>query len=270
MAPEHEAQANNAEIDVIWDEWQAKLEPLREQLNEALGTNWQEWEIPRELTTNDTNRHESKKGQMPSSSSASIRENSCSFVVKIHQEWWSARISRQQEIDKSIAARADFEFLYNKPYDNKKCVRVAGPFTVESLSPHRMLGVDEDDEWIDPLDVKDGRGEYNEESFFVCHAYFHGANDPYSALKTTLKAEINPEAWATLNSDTSRRFDKPKQGSIAVKVINHLGDEVMKCSRSKTRPCLHTHHNDLQKLQGEKSWHSLKDFAFKTIGRCKT
>ena len=70
--------------------------------------------------------------------------------------------------------------------------------------------------------------DYNEESFFVRHAYFLGANDPYSALKTTLKAEINAEAWATLNSDTSRPFDKPKSGRIAVKVINHLGDEVMK------------------------------------------
>ena len=70
--------------------------------------------------------------------------------------------------------------------------------------------------------------DYNEESFFVRHAYFLGANDPYGALKTTLKAEINPEAWATLNSDTSRPFPKPKSGRIAVKVINHLGDEVMK------------------------------------------
>jgi len=70
--------------------------------------------------------------------------------------------------------------------------------------------------------------DYNEESFFVRHAYFLGANDPYKALKTTLKAEINEEAWATLNSDTSRPFDKPKSGRIAVKVINHLGDEVMK------------------------------------------
>ena len=70
--------------------------------------------------------------------------------------------------------------------------------------------------------------DYNGESFFVRHAYFLGANDPYSALKTTLKAEINAEAWATLNSDTSRAFDKPKSGRIAVKVINHLGDEVMK------------------------------------------
>jgi adenine-specific DNA-methyltransferase len=70
--------------------------------------------------------------------------------------------------------------------------------------------------------------DYNEESFFVRHAYFLGANDPYSSLKTTLKAEINQEAWATLNSDTSRAFPKPKSGRIAVKVINHLGDEVMK------------------------------------------
>ena len=54
--------------------------------------------------------------------------------------------------------------------------------------------------------------DYNEESFFVRHAYFLGANDPYSALKTTLKAEIDPEAWATLHSDTSRPFDKPKPG----------------------------------------------------------
>ena len=73
--------------------------------------------------------------------------------------------------------------------------------------------------------------DYNEESFFVRHAYFLGANDPYKSLKTTLKAEINEDAWATLNSDTSRPFDKPESGRIAVKVINHLGDEVMKVFR---------------------------------------
>jgi adenine-specific DNA-methyltransferase len=74
--------------------------------------------------------------------------------------------------------------------------------------------------------------DYNEESFFVRHAYFLGANDPYSALKTTLRAEINEDAWATLNSDTSRPIEKPKSGRIAVKVINHLGDEVMKVFRA--------------------------------------
>jgi adenine-specific DNA-methyltransferase len=72
--------------------------------------------------------------------------------------------------------------------------------------------------------------DYNEESFFVRHAYFLGANDPYKALKTTLKAEIDEEAWESLYSDTSRPFAKPKSGRIAVKVINHLGDEVMKVS----------------------------------------
>ena len=70
--------------------------------------------------------------------------------------------------------------------------------------------------------------DYNEESFFVRHAYFLGASDPYKSLKTTLKNEIDAEAWSSLNSDTSRPFAKPKSGRIAVKVINHLGDEVMK------------------------------------------
>ncbi len=69
---------------------------------------------------------------------------------------------------------------------------------------------------------------YNEESFFVRHAYFIGANDPYDALKKTLRNEINEEAWESVNSDISQEFYKPTTGRIAVKVINHLGDEVMK------------------------------------------
>jgi adenine-specific DNA-methyltransferase len=410
--------ANNAEIDVIWDKWRQTLEPLRESMNAALKKNWQEWEIPREADAKWSD-----------------------VAKKLHADWWQARIARQKEIDASIAAKAEFEYLYDKPYENKKAVRVAGPFTVESLSPHRVLGVDEDDELIDTLrepeaeyaakqsfpqmilenlktagvqqahkedritftslmawpgelvcaegryveegkrsfsedscppagvtsELKVGAGEtdagtekraaifigpefgtvqradlveaareaadagfdvliacafnfeahttefaklgklpvlkarmnadlhmaedlkntgkgnlfvifgepditlipegdslrvkvngvdvfkpqtgevvsdgadgiacwfidtdYNEESFFVRHAYFLGANDPYSALKTTLKAEIDTEAWASLNSDTSRPFKKPKSGRIAVKVINHLGDEVMKVFR---------------------------------------
>ena len=63
--------------------------------------------------------------------------------------------------------------------------------------------------------------DYNEESFFVRHAYFLGTNDPYKALKTTLKAEINHDAWETLHSDTSRPFDRPASGRIGVKVINN-------------------------------------------------
>jgi adenine-specific DNA-methyltransferase len=380
--------ANNAEIDVIWEQWQAKLEPLRESLNAVLEQTWQEWEIPRDA---DPSWSDSAK--------------------TLHADWWSARIARQKEVDASIAAKAEFESLYDKPYTDNKKVRVAGPFTVESLSPHRVLGVDENDELIDTVkegatgyaakltfpqmilenlktagvqqahkedritfagltpwpgelvcaeghylegdvekraaifigpefgtvqradlveaareagdagfdvliacafnyeartteftklgklpvlkarmnadlhmadDLKNtGKGnlfvifgepdidilnagegklqvkvngvdvfkpqtgevvsdgadgiacwfidtDYNEESFFVRHAYFLGANDPYKSLKTTLKAEIDEEAWETLHSDTSRPFDKPSNGRIAVKVINHLGDEVMK------------------------------------------
>jgi adenine-specific DNA-methyltransferase len=384
--------ANNTEIDVIWDEYRAVLEPLRRQLNEVLKMKWEEWEIPRNA---DEEWPKQAKG--------------------LHSEWWTTRIARQKAMDASIAAKAEFECLYDKPYEDNKKVRVAGPFTVESLSPHRVLSVDENDELILPTansdsestdetdfvamilenlktagvqqahkddkiaftsiapwpgylvcaegkyvegdaksgaekraaifigpefgtvsrpdlvaaareagdagfdmlitcafnydahssefnklgripvlkahmnadlhmadDLKNtGKGnlfvifgepdieiikaksdqiqvkingvdvfhpntgevrsdgaegiacwfidtDYNEESFFVRQAYFLGANDPYKSLKTTLKAEINEEAWATLHSDISRSFDKPKSGRIAVKVINHLGDEVMK------------------------------------------
>ena len=76
---------------------------------------------------------------------------------KLHAEWWEARIARQKEIDASIAAKAEFEYLYDKPYEDKKKVRVAGPFTVESLSPHRVLGVDENDELIDDARRSPGR-----------------------------------------------------------------------------------------------------------------
>ena len=126
--------ANNAEIDVIWDQWQAKLEPLREKLNAALKKNWQEWEIPREA---DAKWPDAAK--------------------KLHADWWQARIARQKEIDASIAAKAEFEYLYDKPYEDKKKVRVAGPFTVESLSPHRVLGVDENDELIDHAEGRQRR-----------------------------------------------------------------------------------------------------------------
>ena len=118
--------ANNAEIDVIWNKWKDMMEPLREQLNDALGTAWKEWEIPRAV-----------EGNWPEGAKL------------LHSQWWEQRISKQKEIDASIAAKADYEYLYDKPYENKKTVRVAGPFTVESLSPHRVLGVGEDDELID-------------------------------------------------------------------------------------------------------------------------
>jgi adenine-specific DNA-methyltransferase len=385
--------ANNVEIDVISEKFEGTLESLRQELNKSVGKQWEEWAIPREMD-----------------------ESWPSEAKRFHRDWWSHRVTRQKEMDASIAAKADFEYLHDRPFEDKKKVRVAGPFTVESLSPHRVISVDEDGEWIDgqaksttgrrdeadfvemilenlktagvqqahktdkmsfssitpwpgyfvcaegkyfedtaksekraaifigpefgtvsrpdlvaaareagdaafdvlitcafnydahsaefnklgriPVlkarmnadlhmadDLKNtGKGnlfvifgepdidilkakagqvqvkvngvdvfhpntgevrsdgadgiacwfidtDYNEESFFVRHAYFLGANDPYKALKTTLKAEINEEAWATLHSDISRPFDKPESGRIAVKVINHLGDEVMKVFR---------------------------------------
>jgi len=407
------AIANNAQIDTIWEAAQQHLEPLREQLNAALKTAWQEWEIPREADA-----------KWP----AEARQ--------AHAAWWQARIARQREIDASIAARADYETLYDKPYEDRAKVRVAGPFTVESLSPHRVLGVDEEGEALDPaakaqaenaqgfadlildnlrsagvqqahkddkidftalspwpgdlvcaeaqflengeprragifigpefgtvtrahlveaaretadahfdvliacafnydaqasalshigcirilkarmnadlhmaedlkktdkanlfvifgeadVDVLDTTGrslkrstqggrevidppappaspdaqlvvkingvdvfhpstgeirsdgaegiacwfldsDYDGESFFVRHAYFLGANDPYTALKKTLKAEIDADAWETLHSATSRPFPVPSTGRFAIKIINHLGDEVMRVFR---------------------------------------
>ena len=118
--------ANNAEIDVIWERWQETLEPLRDDLNARLDGDWEEWQIPREAS-----------------------EDWPAEAVETHRLWWEARIARQQEIDASIAARADYEYLYDKPYEDGRKVRVAGPFTVESLSPHRVLAVDENDELLD-------------------------------------------------------------------------------------------------------------------------
>ena len=114
------AIANNSETDVIWKDFQEDLEPLREELNRVLGESWEEWEIPRDAE--ETWPEEAKNS---------------------HTQWWKRRIARQKEIDASIAANADYEYLYDKPYEDRGKVRVAGPFTVESISPHRVLGVDE-------------------------------------------------------------------------------------------------------------------------------
>jgi adenine-specific DNA-methyltransferase len=70
--------------------------------------------------------------------------------------------------------------------------------------------------------------DYNEESFFVRHAYFTGADEPYEKLKRALRAEIDEGAWSQLYATTSMPFERPARGKIAVKVINHYGDEVLK------------------------------------------
>jgi adenine-specific DNA-methyltransferase len=133
--------AKNAEIDVIWEQWQETLEPLRAKMNAALGKLWQDWEIPRNSD-----------------------ETWSKTAKTLHADWWKARNSRQQEIDASIATQAEFEYLYDKPYTDSKKVRVAGPFTVESLSPHRILGVDENDELIDGM--KEDGSEYGTKKSF--------------------------------------------------------------------------------------------------------
>ena len=77
--------------------------------------------------------------------------------------------------------------------------------------------------------------DYNDTSFFVRQAYFLGGKDPYQKLKTALKAEIDEGAWSVLHSATSHPFDAPSTGKIAIKVINHFGDEVMKVLRHPRR-----------------------------------
>ena len=453
--------ANNAEIDTIWEEYQAKLEPLCAEINRLRGREegnadlpqFEEWTMPREPGApwpDDAAKALDKAANKAASSA--VRANWLGKLnetlardytldtlpehpidpwndpecEKLHLEWWKLRIERQQEIDASIAAKADTEYLYDQPYTDNSRVRVAGPFTVESLSPHRVPAIDVDDSLFDEMEAaegrrqKDGTGEsadfaqmvlqnlersgvqqsnredrlifeslklwpgqwvvaegivrqrsldaaedeeeteagptrraaifvgpeygtvsradltaaareameagfdlliaaafnfdahageltkmgaltvlqarinpdlhmpdlantgagnlftvfgepdivvhdegdgkvsievigvdmykggqiesgdaddiavwfidtdYNYESFFVRHAYFPGANDPYKALKTTLKAEVDQEAWDSLNRTRSRVFPRPKDGRVAVKVVNHLGDEVMK------------------------------------------
>ena len=178
--------ANNAEIDVIWDKFQARLEPLREQINQTL-VGWAEVRSPSIATdAPPASAHPTKSKQRETQQSAApnVGHRSRSAqpapfkpfeeweiprdanpdwpdeAKQIHSECWRLRIARQQEIDVSIAAKAEFEYLYDKPFDDKKKVRVAGPFTVESLSPHRVLGVDEHDELIDPFKAAEDSASY--------------------------------------------------------------------------------------------------------------
>ncbi len=117
--------ANNAEIDVIHEQWQPTLDAARATLNAAVGTAHEEWQIPRTLP--------------PGAPDA---------AQKAHAAFWQARRERQAAMDASIARNADVELLHDRPYPKKNTVRVTGPFTVESLSPHRVLPSDEEDEAI--------------------------------------------------------------------------------------------------------------------------
>ena len=97
-----------------------------------------------------------------------------------------------------------------------------------TLRRQKRLWTAEEDQIVGSAPDEKIAARLNCEELWAKQSGFLSANDPYSALKTTLKAEINADAWAALNSDTSRQFPKSKSGRIAVKVINHLGDEVMK------------------------------------------
>lgn len=99
--------ANNEEIDVIYERWQATLEPMRASLNAACGTNWESWQIPRE------------PGE-------AWHESACALLA----EYWKGWIGCKKENDANIARRAETVYLYDKPYENNKAVRVCGPFTV--------------------------------------------------------------------------------------------------------------------------------------------
>ena len=113
--------ANNEEIDAIHEKYQPRLEELRAKINQAAGKNWEEWEISRQTS----------------------EVSETSEVSRLLADYWQTRQSRQKEIDASIARRADTEFLYDQPYEEPRRIRVAGPFTVESLSPHRVLTPDD-------------------------------------------------------------------------------------------------------------------------------
>ena len=122
--------ANNSEIDEIWERFQETLEPLRSDLNDFLGMKWEEWQIPREAAANWPDK-----------------------AKKIHEQWWQARIKRQKGIDASIAARAGRRISSTtSPMSTIGASASPAPFTVESLSPHRTLAVDHEDELVDPAE----------------------------------------------------------------------------------------------------------------------
>jgi adenine-specific DNA-methyltransferase len=124
--------ANNEEIDAIHAKWQEQLEPLLTELNKPLKTKWREWEVPRRIQDIQDD------GSVPDRDLKETRK-----VQGLMKEWWELRQTQQKEIDESIARHADTEILYDRPYEDKKTVRVTGPFTVESLSPHRTISVEE-------------------------------------------------------------------------------------------------------------------------------
>ena len=131
------AIAGSEEIDDIHAKYEAQLTPVRAKLNASLRKSWEEWEVPRDVDA-----------KWPS------------FATALHAEWWKLRLARQKEIDASIARKADTEFLYDQPYEDAKRVRVSGPFTVESLSPHRVLKADEERPENEREAIRESEGDF--------------------------------------------------------------------------------------------------------------
>lgn len=107
-----ESIAKNTEIDVIAANYQPEIDKALADLNRAVGENWQEWEVPREI-----NKNWNKKAQ------------------EAHQRFWNLKRAKRQEIDRSIQRNAPQETLYDRPFTKRGVVRVSGPFTVEALPP---------------------------------------------------------------------------------------------------------------------------------------
>ncbi len=173
------AIANNAEIDVIWEQRQPPVERALCELNRALRGHGTPFEVAsggRAGRRIDFTAHGEASEALPSGESAPAagllewevpRQPPSDWTAAAREplaRFWEARQARQREIDASIAARADYEYLYDQPYDDRGVVRVAGPFTVESLSPHRILGVDEHGELIDAF--AETPGHYGEPQDF--------------------------------------------------------------------------------------------------------
>ena len=140
--------ANNEEIDSIHAEFAPKIETALKELNATLGTKWAEWEVPREFNAEDAKVHAEGAEKTSSTLRASAKTSAPSALRPERAkerlaEFWQLRRERQQAIDAAIARHADTELLYDQPYEDNKRLRVTGPFTVESLSPHRFLSADE-------------------------------------------------------------------------------------------------------------------------------
>ena len=184
---------NNAEIDVIWEKHQETLGALREKLNSELGMTWEEWEIPR-----------------------AAEENWPKKATSAHSRWWEQRISRQKEIDASITAKADHEYLYDQPYEDKRRVRVCGPFSVESLSPHRVLSA-ADENQDGTVSEQEGRKQQDFAAMILDNLRKAGVQNTRKSERLRF-ARLDPYAGAWLHAAGEYTDAKGKTRRVAVSI----------------------------------------------------